>query len=124
MADWSQIQAVTFDVGGTLIKPWPSVGHVYAGVAARHGMKVSPAALNRRFAAAWRELTNFNHTREEWAALVDKTFAGQGGGPPGGTFFSELYARFAEPEAWRIFDDALPALEALAALGLDLGIIS
>src|SRR5581483_2268722 len=73
----SHIQAVTFDVGGTLIKPWPSVGHVYAEVAARHGVKrLQPEALDRQFAAAWRRLRNFNHGREEWAALVDQTFAG------------------------------------------------
>ena|SRR5579872_5021912 len=118
------VKAITFDVGGTLIRPWPSVGHVYAEVAARHGIKVSPAVLNRRFAAAWRELKSFNHTRGEWAALVDQTFAGQEGNPPSETFFSELYERFSEPEAWRVFEDALPALDALAALGLDLGIIS
>jgi phosphoglycolate phosphatase-like HAD superfamily hydrolase len=47
------IQAVTFDVGGTLIDPWPSVGHVYAAVAAEHGLTgVDPESLNVRFAAA------------------------------------------------------------------------
>ena len=42
------IRAVTFDVGGTLIEPWPSVGHVYAEVAAQHGWAgLSIEALNR-----------------------------------------------------------------------------
>ena len=59
----TQVRAVTFDVGGTLIKPSPSVGHIYAEVAARHGRKkVSPETLNRRFAAAWKGLKSFNHT--------------------------------------------------------------
>jgi hypothetical protein len=31
-----EIRAVSFDVGGTLIEPWPSVGRAYAEVAARH----------------------------------------------------------------------------------------
>src|SRR6266542_882226 len=53
-------QAVTFDVGGTLIEPWPSVGHVYADVAASHGLKdISADALNRQFAEAWRALKEF-----------------------------------------------------------------
>jgi putative hydrolase of the HAD superfamily len=120
----ANIQAVTFDVGGTLIKPWPSVGHVYAEVAARHGCKVSPESLNARFAQAWRGLKNFNHTRREWAALVDETFAGLLKAPPSETFFPELYDRFAQPDAWHIFDDVLPTLDALAARGIDLGIIS
>lgn len=125
MKTFTDIQAVTFDVGGTLMKPWPSVGHVYAEVAARHGLKeVSPEVLNRRFAAAWRELKNFNHSREEWAALVDQTFGGAGKRPPGESFFDELYNRFGEPEAWRIFEDVAPTLDDLAARGINLGIIS
>ncbi len=39
----ARIRTVTFDVGGTLIRPWPSVGHVYAETAAGHGVKrISP----------------------------------------------------------------------------------
>ena len=34
---FSDIKAVTFDVGNTLITTWPSVGQVYADIAARHG---------------------------------------------------------------------------------------
>jgi putative hydrolase of the HAD superfamily len=125
MNTFPDIQAVTFDVGGTLIKPWPSVGHVYAEVAARHGLKeVSPEVLNRRFAAAWRELKNFNHSREEWAALVDQTFGGAAKKPPGETFFEDLYQRFGEPGAWHVFEDVAPTLDDLAARGINLGIIS
>ena len=40
-----RIQAVTFDVGGTLIEVWPSVGQVYAEVAARNGVKGLSAAI-------------------------------------------------------------------------------
>jgi putative hydrolase of the HAD superfamily len=119
------IRAITFDAGGTLIQPWPSVGHVYAEVAARHGFAhLSAEKLDRQFAAAWRKLKNFNHTREEWAALVDQAFAGAPGPPPSRTFFPELYDRFAGPDAWRIFDDVLPALDALAAAGIQLAVIS
>lgn len=118
------IQTVTFDVGGTLIKPWPSVGHVYGEVAARHGKKFSAPVLDQRFARAWRAQKQFNHTREEWAALVAQTFAGLWEFPLDGEFFSEVYDRFSEPEAWHIFEDVLPALDSLAARGINLGIIS
>ncbi len=48
MIDRKRIRAVTFDVGGTLIEPWPSVGHVYAEVAARHGVAaIDVATLNQ-----------------------------------------------------------------------------
>jgi putative hydrolase of the HAD superfamily len=120
----SNLKAVTFDVGGTLIKPWPSVGHVYSEIAARHGKKLPAALLNQRFSNAWRALKHFHHGRDEWAALVDRTFAGLIDPPPSETFFGELFDRFSEPDAWRIFDDVRPALDSLAARGINLGIIS
>jgi putative hydrolase of the HAD superfamily len=122
--DLRHIQTVTFDVGGTLIRPWPSVGHVYAEVAVRHGLRVEAATLDRQFAVAWRRLRAFNHGREEWAALVDESFEGCVPEPPSATFFPEIYERFGEAAAWHIFDDVLPALNTLAAHGLNLGIIS
>src|SRR5579871_719054 len=117
------VQAITFDVGGTLIQPRPSVGHVYAEVAARHGLKHhTPETLNRRFANAWKKLKDFHHKREEWATLVAETF----GETPGKTeaFFPELYDEFARTRAWRIFDDVLPTLNHLASHGVNLAIVS
>jgi putative hydrolase of the HAD superfamily len=125
LASDSGIQAVTFDVGGTLIQCWPSVGHIYAEEAARHGfVDLSPELLNQRFASAWRGLTDFRHARSEWAALVDTTFEGLTPKSPSETFFSSLFERFAEAEAWRIYDDVLPTLETLIARRLKLGIVS
>jgi putative hydrolase of the HAD superfamily len=119
------ILAVTFDVGGTLIEPWPSVGAVYAAVAGRHGWPgLSVEVLNRQFATAWRARKAFDYSRAGWAAVVDATFRGLTDRPPSQTFFPALYERFAEPEAWQVFDDVLPALEGLAARGLRLGVIS
>ncbi len=120
-----RIKALSFDVGGTLIEPWPSVGAVYAEVAARHGYpELDPALLKQRFLRAWSQRRNFNYTRAEWAALVDETFAGLTSAPPSTSFFDALYARFAEPDAWHVFTDVLPALNQLASAGLRLGIIS
>lgn len=120
-----QIKAVTFDVGGTLIEPWPSVGHVYAAVAARHGVQGATAeVLNERFKSAWRSRKDFNYTRDGWAVLVEETFRGIANEPPRATFFDELYDRFTEAEAWRIFEDVLPALDRLATKGLRLAVIS
>jgi putative hydrolase of the HAD superfamily len=123
--DNAHIEAVTFDVGGTLIQPWPSVGHVYAGVAARHGVEnLSPERINEQFRAAWRAKTNFNHTREDWAALVEKAFSGLTNQQSNQTFFPELYDRFGASNAWRMFEDVLPALDALATAGIRLAVIS
>ena len=119
------IRAITFDVGGTLIEPWPSVGHIYAAVAARHGLRNMPVeTLNRQFAAAWKNLVNFTHTRSEWSNLVNKTFLGLTHTPLDENLFSELYREFGRAEAWRIFDDVLTALEFLKSRRLKLEIIS
>ncbi len=119
------ITAVTFDVGGTLIEPWPSVGHVYAEVAARWGMTgATPESLDRAFAAAWQARRPFDHSRAAWQRLVNQTFAAAGATRPSDACFGAIYRRFAQASAWRVFDDAQPALEALAARGLLLGIVS
>src|SRR6266480_5725881 len=119
-----RVRAITFDVGGTLIKPWPSVGHIYSQVAARHGFPgLSVATLNRQFIAAWDAAKEFDYSRLAWAQLVDETFRGLTDKPPSQTFFAKLYSQFAQPEAWRVFEDVVPALEALASLGIRLGVI-
>ena len=121
----ANVQAVTFDAGGTLIQPWPSVGRVYAEVAAQHGVKnLSPEKLDKKFAAAWRTKKNFQHTHEDWAELVDQTFAGLCVSRPSQTFFRAIYQRFAELGAWRMYDDVLPALDALASKDIPLAVIS
>jgi len=98
------IRAVTFDAGFTLLEPRGSVGQVYAEVAAEHGFpSLSPELLTRRFRQAWRMHPNFNHSRAEWAEMVDATFRGLTPLPPSQTFFGALYRRFAEPEAWRVY---------------------
>lgn len=119
----SRIQAVSFDVGGTLIEPWPSVGHVYAEIAAKHGLNgLSTQLLNERFKAAWRTCRDFDYTRAGWEILVNQTFAGLTDSCA--HFFPELYERFAEPEAWRIFDDVQATLDSLASRDIRLVIVS
>jgi len=119
------IKAITFDVGGTLITPWPSVGHIYAEVAAANGCaRVAPQLLDQRFAAAWKAAEKFEHSRTEWANLVDRTFSGLIDRSPSRTFFDDLYERFSQPGAWRIYEDVVPTLRALHACGFKLGVIS
>ncbi|HEX4122411.1 MAG TPA: HAD-IA family hydrolase [Verrucomicrobiae bacterium] len=123
LVDWSAIRAVTFDVGGTLIEPWPSVGHIYAEIAKRHGINVAAEKLERQFATAWKAKKNFGYSMAEWSDLVTQSFA-EVTPPPGDALFSDLYREFASATAWRIFDDVVPCLRSLKGRGLKLGIIS
>jgi putative hydrolase of the HAD superfamily len=121
----TKIKAVTFDVGGTLISPWPSVGHVYAEIATQHGFsKISAEQLTERFQTAWRASKNFDYTRAGWEELVNETFRTLIPDSAEVTFFYELYDRFAQADAWRVFEDVRPTLENLASAELRLGVIS
>jgi putative hydrolase of the HAD superfamily len=119
------VDAVTFDVGNTLITTWPSVGHVYAEIAARHGCGgVTPEILEERFRSVWPGRLHLAETRAGWEQVVDEVFDGLVGSPPSCTFFDEIYRRFTEADVWRIYDDVLPALDQVAARGLRLAVIS
>lgn len=118
------IRAITFDVGGTLIEPWPSVGHVYAEVATRFGVGgVEPEALTQNFIRAWKAQASFDYRRESWFAIVRETFGDHAAKLPP-EFFPTVFNRFADADTWRIYDDVLPTLEKLAVQGIKLGIIS
>lgn len=118
------VAAITFDAGGTLIEPWPSVGHAYAEVAARHGVHAAPEEITQRFVEAWRQRGEFEYTKAGWAVLVDATFAGLTTILPSQSFFDELYYDFGTPKPWRIFDDVLPTITALREQGTRLAVIS
>ncbi len=123
------VRAVTFDVGGTLIEPWPSVGHLYAeGAQAVLGERLEPGLLNERFAAAWRAAHRvpgtFNYTTADWAAIVRSTFEGLTPKAAAPELFQALWERFTEPDAWHVFPDVRPCLESLAAAGIRLAALS
>ena len=126
---FSQIRAVTFDVGGTLIEPWPSVGHIYAETARRVlGEAFDPVRLEERFVAAWRTAHahpgSFNYSKTAWAAIVRTTFLGLTDRPDDHGLFDALWQRFTEPGAWRIFPDVLPCMRELRSRGLCLAVLS
>ncbi len=125
MTKSAAISAVSFDVGGTLIEPWPSVGHVYARVAEQFGIRgVVPEQLNRQFAAAWKARREFDYSREAWRELVNHSFAGLSPEPPSSECFDAMYEAFATVDPWRVFEDVRPTLAAVRARGWKLAIVS
>jgi len=118
------IRAITFDVGGTLIEPWPSVGHVYAEVAGRFGVGgVAPETLTEEFIRAWKARTSFDYAQESWFDIVRETFGEHAAKLPA-EFYPAVFNRFVDVDTWHIYEDVLPTLEALAARGVKLGVIS
>lgn len=118
------IRAITFDVGGTLIEPWPSVGHVYAEVAARFGVRsIEPETLTQNFIRAWKARASFDYAQESWFGIVRETFGEHAAQLPR-EFYHAVFERFVEGDAWRVYEDVRPTLAALAGRGMKLGIIS
>ena len=120
----SNVAAITFDVGGTLIEPWPSIGHAYTEVASRHGVDAAPEQVTQHFIEAWRQRGDFDYKKASWAALVDDAFAGLTTELPSQSFFDEIYHEFGTPKPWRIFDDVLPTLNTLQKRGTRMAVIS
>lgn len=118
----NHIEAVTFDAGGTLIEPWPSVGEVYASVAREFGIDCSAARLNAQFANAWTTRTGFKYSRDEWHDVVRHSFLGIS--EVSAQLFDAIYDRFAHSDAWLIYDDVIPTLQTLDSMGVKLAVIS
>jgi putative hydrolase of the HAD superfamily len=116
------VEAVTFDAGGTLIEPWPSVGAVYAEVARDFGVKCDESLLTAQFVNAWSLRTAFRYTREEWAEVVRASFDGMA--DVSEELFNAIYERFAEARSWLIYDDVIPTLQKLERTGVKLAVVS
>jgi putative hydrolase of the HAD superfamily len=127
------LRAVFLDVGETLMRPNPSWEHVYADTFTDWGVAVEMAALQVALHAAYQSggygfdgsvepSPEQSHRRlvemDRWA------FDRLGLEPMPDGFFEDLAARFQDPATWQVFDDVRPAMEALKARGLILGVVS
>lgn len=131
----SRPRAVTLDATGTLIA-CPAMPDIYAEVLARHGVAITAASVRRVFPLVWKELdcltpagrdrfTSFpGGTRGFWARLVARLCELLEIDEPGPFAAAELFHRLARPDAWTVYPDAVPALDAMRSLGLRLAVIS
>ena len=126
--------AVFFDAANTLLYPYPSVGAVYAEVAARYGVTTTTAAVQAAFRRSWGEAQATSGPvrygvaepdgRRFWHALVHATFAQIALPDDFETFFDELYRLFSQPEVWRLYPECLGVLRTLGQRGYIVGVIS
>lgn len=120
-----RIRAVTFDVGGTLLVPWPSVGSVYARVAESLGVPAGTAAeLDAAFATAWRRHSPFPHTRVAWRGLVGELFPSGTGPGDMDRLFEALWTAFSNRKAWRVLEGVEQGIRDCRAHGIRLGVVS
>jgi len=129
------IEAISFDATGTLFAA-RDLGGDYSRILARHGIDLAPAELRGAIVEAWRELgcvadpahdrfaRHPRGARGFWRDVLDRVCALAGVERPSAFAAAELFDHFGRGEAWRLYDDTLPALDALAEAGLRLVVAS
>ena len=128
MTEPLRVVAVSLDVTGTLMHS-PRLGALYSEVLARHGTDIPAANLRQLIPLVWQELScRVEGDRDRfgdhpqgasgwWNDYLQRICDYSEVPHPGRFAAAELYDRFARADAWEIYDDVLPALEALAARG-------
>ena len=117
-------KAIFFDAVGTLIYLPKSVGHHYALVGKRIGLALDAAALDRAFAAAWKQMPArpaIDQPRDDddkgwWHELVDlilHTVAPSLNELDRDNFFEIAYEHFAEAGVWELYPEVVDVLERL-----------
>lgn len=85
-------------------------------------MACHAGTLTANFGRTWSTRSAFRYSRKEWAEVVRHTF--EGIGEVSEELFNAIYDRFAEASAWLVYEDVMPALQALAEQGVRLAVIS
>lgn len=128
---YSHVQAISFDAGGTLISPQPSVGAVYAEVLARHRVTIQAFALDVRFKEAFQRIRKNPSVRVSeaserayWREVVAYTIKPFYRGEHFELIFNDLYAAFSSALRWRLEPGAADILDALRSAGYRLVLLS
>jgi putative hydrolase of the HAD superfamily len=126
------LRAVLLDVDFTLFRPGPELGpEGYARAGERHGLQLEPALYDQARLAALAELERhpeLEHDEEIWVTFTADIVRGMGG--MGGVAEAaracaiEIVREWERHENFFLYDDALPAIAALRAHGLRVGLIS
>ena len=117
-------KAIFFDAAGTLIHLPQSVGHHYAFVGERIGLRLEASALDRAFASCWKQMPlrpAIDGPREDddkgwWRELVHRVLdqvQPDMNALDRDTFFEGAYGHFAEPGVWDLYPEVNDVLAAL-----------
>ena len=127
------IRAIFFDAGGTLFRPFPSVGHYYSEVAARYGCAVSAEKVEEAFHRVWRDhdkigdLTGHCDEKKEkefWRKIVTEVFKNFQELRSFDDFFNELHDLFAQPQVWKFYPEVEEVLRVLKKKNYIIGLVS
>jgi putative hydrolase of the HAD superfamily len=121
-------RAVVFDVDFTLARPGPDLGpEGYRRLAERHGLTLDPARYEEARRAAFVDLKRhpeLDHDEEIWIRFTQRIIEGMGATGDTYAAAAEMEGAWARADHFELYDDALPALDALRARGLRIGLLS
>ncbi len=123
------LEAVLLDVDFTLFRPGPELGpEGYERIGARHGLTLDGARYEAARLAALADLQRhpeLEHDQELWVRFTEDIVIGMGGDPVlSRSCAVDLVRAWERHENFSLYEDALPALEALRAHGLRIGLVS
>lgn len=120
----ARVQAVTFDLAGTLLFPHPSVGAVYAACARRHDVEADAAVLDTAFPLAFKGGPRNAKPEAFWHEVVVRCFGPTLPASKADVVFKECWQAFGRHDAWRLAPGALQAISAIRFLGVKVGVLS
>ncbi|TDB39703.1 MAG: HAD family hydrolase [Actinobacteria bacterium] len=130
-----RLKAVFFDVGNTLLAPFPSVSEVCRQVLAEAGHVHDLSAIDAlmplvdeyyedRYRADDTFWTDEEETSSVWVGMYSLMCRRLGIEEDAALLARRVYDEFGKPDRWSVYADVLPALDRLRALDMRLGIIS
>jgi putative hydrolase of the HAD superfamily len=126
---------VFFDVGNTLLYPYPSVSEVCREILASEGhardldaidalMPLVDAYYEDRYRDDDTFWTSEGGTSDVWIGMYSLLCRELGIADEAERLAQRVYREFGDPRRWRAYDDVLPALARLKRRGMKVGIIS
>ena len=119
----TSVRAFSIDAAGTLLVPRESIAAVYHRHAARHGSVCTSAEIATVLPDAMRSLRSLRAEDPGWRAYWSAVIA-RATGCDAPALLDELYAHFADPNAWRLVPDAEPTLATLRERGFAIAVLS
>ncbi|HVS86547.1 MAG TPA: HAD family hydrolase, partial [Gaiellaceae bacterium] len=123
------LRAVLFDVDFTLARPGPELGpEGYVRAGERHGLRLDAARYPEARDAALLELKRhpeLEHDDEIWFRFTERIVRGMGGEADSAYACAvEITRGWERHDNFDLYDDVLPALAAVRAAGLRVGLVS
>jgi putative hydrolase of the HAD superfamily len=130
------VRFIYLDAAGTILRPWPSVGAVYAGACRPFGLAASAEDVETAFRVVWADCrskgddgmtragTDLEAGRRWWRQFMNRIFDTLHFNGDRDGCLEVCYQRFSQADAWQVFPDVLPAIHKMRQRGLGVGVLS